>query len=196
MHGRSRVPLVAATAGLAFGAFGALGQAHWDGTLDAFANSISTWLVAAFVVGALAATRQSAAVAGFAACVFQLLGYYAVNHVRDVGTTSSLVAFWSACAVVGGPLFGLAGHVWRHGPAQVRGLGMAALAGAFVAEGLYAYAHQLHQYVTGALWVGIGVVLAVVSSRGQPRQWRWLGLTVPVGVAGEVVLTSVLHRFF
>jgi len=195
MHGRFTALLVAVGAGLGFGAFGALGQAHFEGTLDAFANSISTWLVAAFVVGALATTGRRAALAGFAACAFQLLGYYAVNAVRDVGTTSALVAFWSACAVVGGPLFGLAGHTWRRGPAQLRGLGTAALAGAFVAEGLYAYAHQLQQYVTGALWVTIGVALALWSSREHPRQLRWLALTVPLGVAGEAALTSVLHRF-
>jgi len=191
MHGRFTAPLVAVAAGLGFGAFGALGQAYFEGPLEALANSISTWLVAAFVVGTLATSGRTAALAGFTACAFQLLGYYAVNLVRDVGTTSALVTFWSACAVVGGPLFGLAGHTWRSGPSPLRGLGMAALAGAFVAEGLYAYALQLDRYLTGALWVAIGLGLALAS-----RQPRWLGVTVPLGLGGQVVLTSVLQRFF
>ena len=70
------------------------------------------------------------------------------------------------------------------------------LAGAFVAEGLYAYAHQQHAYLTGALWVAIGVTLALIATRGRPRQLRWLGLTVPLGLAGEAAVTTVLTRFF
>jgi len=72
---------------------------------------------------------------------------------------------------------------------------MAVLAGIFVAEGLYAHLHQLHHYLTGTLWIAIGVALALLSSRGRAEPWRWLALTVPLGVAGEVVLTAVLHRF-
>ena len=71
------------------------------------------------------------------------------------------------------------------------------LAGVFVAEGLYAYVHQQHHYLTGALWIGFGVALALLSSRGRVEQLRWLGLTVPLGVSQErPALTAVLHRFF
>ena len=73
---------------------------------------------------------------------------------------------------------------------------MAILAGVFVAEGLYAYLHQLHHYVTGALWIVFGVALALLSSRGRVAQLRWLGLTVPLGVSGEIGLTVFLHRLF
>ena len=64
----------------------------------------------------------------------QLLGYYFVAHVQGVGTTGSLVAFWAACALLGGPVFGVAGTLRRSSSAR-QGLGMAVLAGVFVAEG-------------------------------------------------------------
>src|ERR1041385_184945 len=52
---------------------------------------------------------------------------------------------------------------------------MAGLAGVFIAEGLYAYLVQRQQYVTGVVWIAIGLTLALVSSRGRVEQWRWAG---------------------
>jgi hypothetical protein len=196
MHGWRAVTVAAVGVGLVVGALSSIGQAHLDGTLDAFANSASTWLVAPFLVGSLAASRRGGAAVGFGTCVAQLVGYYLVAYLRHVGTTGSLVAFWTACAVVGGPVFGAAGRLWRTSAPRLKGLGMAVLAGAFVAEGLYAYWHQLHRYRTAALWIAIGAALALLSSRGRVAQLRWLGLTVSLGVAGEIALTAALRRFF
>ena len=183
--------LAAVAAGLGFGALSAFGQARLDGTLEAFPNSISTWLLAPFLVGMLASTRRDAMLAGVLACAFELAGYYAVNAAQAIGTTAALVGFWTACAVVGGPLFGAAGQLWRTGEPRRRGLGLAALAGVFVAEGAYAFAHQEQRYLAGALWIAIGLALVLAT-----RQARWLGLTVPLGLAGEVVLTFGVQRLF
>ncbi len=169
-----RAFLAAVGAGLLVGALSAI-----DVTPEVLANSISTWLVAPFLVGTLAATRRGAAAAGFTTCAAQLAGFYLVAPSSSAG----LVAFWTACAIVGGPIFGVAGRSWRSG-------GLTLLAGVFIAEGLYAYAYQQHHYLAGALWIAIGLALA---SRGQ---WRWLGLIVPLGLAGEAALTSILQRFF
>ena len=174
-------------AGLAVGAFGAHGQAHLDGTLEAFANSLSTWLVAPFVVGTLAPTRRAAAAAGLLTCLCQLVGYYAVAFLGSFETTVGLVAFWTAAALAGGPLFGAAGQLWR---TPLRGLGTAVLAGVFIAEGAYAYLYEQHDTLTGVLWIAIGVAIAKLG------QLRWLAVTVPLGVGGEVVLTAALQRFF
>ncbi|HEY6890832.1 MAG TPA: DUF6518 family protein [Solirubrobacter sp.] len=192
-----RTRLVAGVgAGLAVGALSSIGRSHLDGTLEAFANSTSTWLVAPFLIGTLAATRREAAVAGFAACASQLAGYYVVDSLQGIGTTGSLIAFWTLCAIVGGPVFGAAGHLWRTAGPRFNGLGIAALAGVFMAEGAYAYVHQQHHYLTAAVWIGIGIAFAAWSSRGRVEQLRWLGLTVPLGISGEIALTHVLHRFF
>ena len=182
----------AVAVGLAAGALSALGKAHLGaGTLAELANSLSTWLVAPFLVGALTGSRRSAAFAGFTTSAMQLAGFYVVAHLQGIGTTGALVAFWTASAVAGGPIFGVAGQLWR---TTARGPGMAVLAGVFIAEGLYAYLHQRQQYVTGVVWIAIGLTLALGSSRGRIEQWRWLGLAVPLGVAGEVFVTTVLNR--
>jgi hypothetical protein len=192
-----RTSLVAAVvAGLVVGALSSIGRPHLDGTLDAFVNSTSTWLVAPFLVGTLVATRREAAAAGFATCASQLVGYYVVDSLQGIGTTGSLVAFWAICAIVGGPVFGIAGHLWRTAAPPVKGLGIAVLAGVFMAEGSYAYLHQQHHYLTAAVWIGFGTALVLLSSRGRVEQWRWLGLTVPLGIAGEAALTQILHRAF
>jgi hypothetical protein len=193
---RRHIAMLAAVAGLAGGALSSVGRAHLDGTLDAFANSVSTWLVAPFLVGTLAATRRGAAAAGLGTCAAQIAGYYVVADLIGAGTTGALIAFWTACALVGGPAFGIAGHLWRTAVPQLKGLGVAALAGVFVAEGLYAYVHQLHQYRTGALWIGLGAALALLFSRARLEQLRWLGLTVPLGISGEAALTALLDRWF
>jgi hypothetical protein len=192
-----RTPFVAAGgAGLAVGALSAVGREHFQGTLEAVANSTSTWLVAPFLIGALAGSRRDAAAAGIATCVLQLLGYYLVADLLGAGTAGPLVAFWTACGLVGGPIFGLAGQQWRTAAPAERGLGVALLAGVFVAEGLYAYVHEQQRYSTGALWIASGLTFALLASRGRAAHLRWLGVTVPLGIAGEVALTVVRYRFF
>ena len=101
MPGYRTVTWAAIVAGLSFGALSAIGRAHLDGTLDAFVNSTSTWLVAPFLVGSLAATRRGAAAAGFGTCAAQLVGYYVVADLRVAGRRprswpSGPPAEWSA----------------------------------------------------------------------------------------------------
>jgi hypothetical protein len=196
MHGRRTTLVAAVGAGLIAGVLSSLGRAHLDGTLDAFANSISTWLVAPFVIGMLAPSRRGAAVAGLVTCASQIAGYYLVDYLQGVRTAGSLIAFWTACAVIGGPVFGSAGQVWQAAAPRLKGLGMAALASVFVAEGLYAFGHQQHRYHASALWVALGAGLAFLAARERVAHLRWLGLTVPLGLSGEVALTAVLQRFF
>ena len=134
----------AALAGLVAGCVAALVRLHVPGWPDLFVNSISTWLLLPFVVGAL---TGSAARAAFAS-VAQLAAFYVVAGMGGLGTTVGLVAVWTVFAVGGGSVFGLAGRAWRRG-------GLALLAGVFVLEGVLD---------TGWRWVAIGVLLLVVSA--------------------------------
>jgi hypothetical protein len=179
--------------GLVVGALTSIGQTYLHGPLNAFVNSASAWLVAPFVVGATMRTRLGAAVAGLVVCLFQLLGYYATAQARGYPAAHSLIVFWTACAVVGGPVFGAAGKLWRSGP--FRGLGASVLAAAFLAEGLWVYAHELHYRATAALWLGIGAAIAAVLLR-PPRELGWLALTVPVGVVAELALRGIYAQTF
>ena len=131
-------------AGLVAGCVAALVRLHVPGWPDLFVNSISTWLLLPFVVGAL---TGSAARAAFAS-VAQLAAFYVVAGMGGLGTTVGLVAVWTVFAVGGGSVFGVAGRAWRRG-------GLALLAGVVVLEGVLD---------TGWRWVAIGVLLLVVSA--------------------------------
>jgi hypothetical protein len=182
--------------GLAVGSLTSFGQGHLSGVLDAFVNSASAWLIAPFIVGALMSSRRGAVAAGLTTCGLQLVGYYVTAHIRGYPAGGAIVAFWAACAVAGGPIFGLAGHLWRTPPPRLRGLGAAVMAAAFLSEGLWSYLHQLRYDATAALWIAIGVGVALLFSRGRLTDLRWLGLTLPIALAGEIALTTIYRQSF
>ena len=166
------------------------GQGYLGGALNAFVNSASAWLIAPFAFGAAMGTLRAAALTGLLVCVLQLVGYELSAELRGFASDPSLTLFWGTCAVIGGPVFGAGGHLLRAGPAALRGLGGALPASAFLAEGTWLYLHELHYYATAALWLGIGAFAAAFLLR-RAREYRWLALTLPLGLAGEVLLTQI-----
>jgi hypothetical protein len=191
---RSRAALVIVV-GVAVGALTSVGQTYLEGPLQAFVNSTSAWLIAPLLVGSRMVTRRGAALAGLVVCALQLAAYYTTAHLRGYSATGAIVLFWAACSVVGGPLFGAAGHLWRTGGTRVRGLGATVLPAAFLAEGLWVYLHELDYRRTAALWVAIGVVLAVLPPR-EFRERRWLVVTFTAGLIGEMLLGAVYRQTF
>lgn len=188
---RARMRTVAAVVvGLLVGAVSSFGQTHLAGALRPLTNSASAWLVAPFVLGALMRTRRGAVAAGAGCALAQLAGYCATTALRGLAIGGPLVTFWAVCAVVGGPLFGGSGHLARRGPPGRRGLGGAAMAAAFLAEGLWADFHELHADASGWVWIAIGLAICAVLLPSVQRV-RWLALTLPLGVAGDVVLTQI-----
>lgn len=102
------------------------------------ANAISPWLLVAFLVGAIMPDRSSAVLAGAGTLVLALVGYYAATTIRyGIGGSTSALVFWGLGAVVGGPLFGFAGHAWRKGEHLQRAIAIGLLAAAFLAEAGY-----------------------------------------------------------
>jgi hypothetical protein len=180
----------AIAAGLAVGVLTSFGQGWLDGSAAALVNSASAWLVLPFCLGAVVGDRRTAAVAGLLGCLAQLVGYDLCSEARGFAISVSLDAFWGLAALIGGPLFGLAGHGWRSGRPAVRGLGLASLAAAFVAEGTWTYLVRLHETGTGVLWLAIGGGIALAGLRGV-REWRWLALTLPVAFLAELVLSAI-----
>ena len=189
-----RIALVL-VAGLAVGVLTSLGQAHLSGVLNAFVNSASAWLVAPFFVGSRMRSDRGAAAAGLAVCLLQLAGYVVTAQLRGFTSGSALVVFWTVCAVAGGPVFGIAGRLWRTRTDRLRGLGAAVLAAAFLSEGLWLYGHELRYYRTAAVWIAIGLVVALTMAHGL-RERRWLALTLLAGLTGEVLLTQIYAGSF
>ena len=149
-----------------------------------FVNSISTWLLLPFLVGAFTASAARAVLASVA----QLAAFYVVAGLGGLETTVGLVVVWTVFAVGGGSVFGVAGRWWRAG-------GLALLGGVFVLEGVLD---------TGWRWVAIGVALVAASARRRAgrraccaaaRSARLSPVISTVGaVLGVVALDGVERR--
>jgi len=170
--------------GLAFGALTVLGQAALPGSWNHFANSGSVWLIAAFVVGVLMPSVIWAMMGGFISLVMALAGYTAVITVLGPNYPFSTIAFWGAVALVGGPIFGLAGQWWRNTAGSWRHAASSALmGGVFIAEGGYMLTIILD---TLAGWVSIviGVLLAILLPSSWKDRSRSLAALIPIVFLG------------
>lgn len=194
LNPRMRIALLL-TSGLAVGVLTSLGQGHLGRPLNAFVNSASAWLLVPFFVGSRMTSRRPATAAGLAVCLLQLVGYYAATELRGFAPGGTILIFWSLCAVVGGPVFGEAGRLWRARTDRWSGPGSAVLPAAFLSEGLWVYLHELHYYTTAVLWIAIGALLGLTMTRRTPSR-RWLGPAVGLGLLTEILLTQVYSRSF
>ena len=150
------------------------------------ANAISPWLLVAFFVGSFMPGRGSAAVAGIATLVLALVGYYATTQLRyGIGGGTSSLIFWGLGAAGGGPVFGLAGYVWRTGDHRQRALALGLLGAVFLAEAGY------HLLVLSEPGVAVGFAIAgllvpVVLGRSREDRLGAYVAAVPALVLGAV----------
>jgi hypothetical protein len=185
--------------GLGVGAATLLLQGQTGAPWDSLVNAASPWLAPAFIVGAFWPRPASAAFAGLAACLLELVGYYATANARGFASSHAELLFWGVCAVIGGPVFGAAGWAWWQGPSRLRGLGAAILVGAFIAEALVSYGWRLH-YGSSAILFGVTGIAAGALLGLHRRQHRriavWLAVALPVGIVAELMLGLVYRQSF
>ena len=185
--------LLALAMGVGVGVLTSLLQAHLDFPWLAMVNAASPWLTTAFVAGALQSRLSTAILVGTAATTLEVVAYYVTADVRGFGVSMNFVMLWSLCAVVGGPIFGVAGHIWwRAAPA---GLGAALLIAAYASEAVVAYHFRLGYTATAWLFGAMALLLAVGLGRHRNQYRalaRWLLPTFIAGVAGHVALGLVL----
>lgn len=189
----------AVVAGLVMGAVTSVLQKYLDFPWLSLVNAASPWLAPAFAVGALQRRVGGAALAGLATCVFELVGYYLTSAARGYFSAGGhgILLFWTGCAVVGGPVFGAAGWLWRQG--RVRGLGASVLVASFLAEAAVGYGWRLHYTSSAILFAVIGVAAAVLlglRDRAYVPLCRWLLVTFPAGAIAELILGLVYARSF
>ena len=106
---------IALVAGLVAGAVTQLLQGILPAGIGSIANSATPWLAVAFGVGSTAPRWWLAAIAGAVTLLAALVGYYGLVQLR-FGYGPELrgaVLLWLIAAVVGGPVFGVAGRWWR-----------------------------------------------------------------------------------
>jgi hypothetical protein len=185
--------LIALALGIAVGVLTSLLQKYFDYPWLALVNAASPWLTTAFVAGVLQSRLSTAVVVGVAATVLQVVAYYVTADLRGFGVSTTYVVLWSLCAVVGGPIFGAAGHAWwRAAPA---GVGAALLVAAYASEALVVYHVRLGYSATAWLFGAIALLLAVGLGRHRSQYValaRWLLPAFIAGVAGHAALGLVL----
>jgi hypothetical protein len=106
-------------AGLAVGVATSALRTYLNSPWLALVNSASPWLVAPFAVGALQRRAAAAAVAGLVTCALEVAGYYLTASLRGFPGDLGYEVLWTGCAIVGGPLFGVAGYLWRTGRSRL-----------------------------------------------------------------------------
>ena len=181
--------------GLATGAVTQLLQGILPQEIGSIANSITPWLAVAFAVGSRGGRWWLAAIAGALALLAALVGYYWLVQVR-FGYGAELrgaVLLWTIAAVVGGPVFGVAGRWWRGERPWPRATATALLGAAAIAEG--AYLSMIPTVATAApIFVIAGVAIPIVLGRGRDDRVRGLLLLVPcvaLGAAGFVATLAL-----
>ncbi|MCW2546667.1 MAG: hypothetical protein JWN96_1127 [Mycobacterium sp.] len=192
--GRAAIVLVL---GLGVGALTSVLQQYLNQPWLSLVNAASPWLTPMFAMGALWRRPVVAAVAGLATGLLELVGYYATASARGYTAGHAIVLFWTACAVIGGPAFGLAGWAWWRQHHRWRGLAAAALPAAFFAEAIVVYGFRLHYGSTAVLFAVLGVIAAaLLGLRGRQhlRLLAWLCVTLPAGVIAELILNQIYDQ--
>jgi hypothetical protein len=158
-------------------------QPHVGQPWSALVNSSSPWLIGGFVAGALPARRDPgrnpAVLAGLVTLLAEVAAYFGTAATLNIPVMHDYVAFWTMCAVAGGPVAGCAGWAWRWGGPRAHALGAAFLPASFIAEAFGAYGLRLHYgpgitmfLVIGAAlfillaWPGTGLGLVTSPTRG------------------------------
>jgi hypothetical protein len=106
-------------------AFGVVERIVQDGSMAGWylANVAGVWLTIAFVFGAFAPLRSQAWLIGLIAEISALGGFYGYMRFGEYHHEPlEVIAFWTCCGLVAGPVFGLIGYAWRRRRSQVAGL--------------------------------------------------------------------------
>jgi MFS family permease len=176
--------LVVLVAGLGLGVVTQVLQSALPTGWPQAANAISPWLLVAFLVGSVMPDRTSAVVAGTATLSLALVGYYATTQLRyGIGGGTSSLIFWGLGAVVGGPVFGLAGYTWRTGEHRYRAVALVLLAAAFLAEAGYHFI-VLQEPPVAAGFAIAGLLVPLVLGRSRQDRVGAYVATVPALALG------------
>jgi len=179
--------------GVAVGVATLLGQSILPGDWNRLANSGAIWLIASFLVGSRMPTNGRAAVAGMATLVLAVVAYYVAARLAGAGVSTRTVVIWIGTALVGGPVYGVAGHWWRTGPDRRRIIAIGLMGGIMTAEGVSTLLRIPELATVG--WVEAVAGLGLVILLGRTGRERLLGLAVvPFVVLAGVAAYEILDR--
>ncbi|MET0773539.1 MAG: DUF6518 family protein [Candidatus Limnocylindrales bacterium] len=187
---------VAVVAGLATGALTLAGQAVLPTEANRLANSGAIWVSVAFAVGWRAPSDAMAALAGLMALVAALVGYFVTAAIAQAGVSASTVAIWVAVALIGGPVFGIAGRWRATAPGWRAAIAVAALGAVYLSEGLWTLWGIPHMALAGWASVVVGCLITLLLASDRDTRTRACLLLVPLtalGLAGYGAIDLVFR---
>lgn len=151
--------------GLATGALTLLGQKHLPDSALQVANAWSVWLAASFAFGSLVRTSLWAIIGGAAVQALALAAWYITSYlVLDLTLdTWNDPLFWAIGGLLGGPVLGLAGYLWRNGSDPLAACASALFGATVIADGIYLL--RTLRYDIGWAFVAVGLVAAIALPR-------------------------------
>jgi len=183
---------LAAAVGLLVGVATQIGQSILPDGVSQVANSISPWLLVAFLLGSRMPDRRWAAIAGLTALLGALVGYYGMIELRDgYGPSTGSLLFWGLGALLGGPLFGIAGWSWRFSGGWRRAASIGLLAAVAIAEGVY-LVRILPDVAVGLGFVIAGLLVPLLFARTVGDRWRAYVAVVPALALGALGYVAFL----
>jgi hypothetical protein len=180
---RWRPGAIVVVAGFGIGVLTACAQGWLPGSWGTLTNSGAVWLVFAFAAGSFMTTDGSAAAAGFVTLVGAVIGYYVAVPIVVDGAASNLrsVLIWSVTALVGGPVFGVAGRWWRsRRPAPRPAIALGLLGAALVGEGVYLAACCSRIKTAGFVMIAAGMIAPFALGRSARERLVGFALMVPL----------------
>ncbi len=200
----TRIVLVAAAAGAAWGIFCWWGDSVVAIPVAIVANLGGAWILLAALIGAWSGRPGPAAVAGAVALVVGVLTYYgsyefayALDPQRDPRYFVPGGLAWLLVSLVAGAAAGAAGSVARSGRGHAAVVAGALLGAALIAEGLFLIVRDLGPggiaSVRGlivAAEVVLGVLLPMTLVRSADLRLL-VGATMAAGVAGIAVVDAL-----
>jgi hypothetical protein len=181
---------------LSLGVLTAYAQEWLPDELGSLANSSGSWALVAFGLALLLATGvRNAAVIGSLALLALLVGYVLGAEARGYASGTGLIAFWGAAALLAGPLVGIGAFWVKSGGGLRPALGVGAMSGVLIGEGLYGLAFIADTTYPPYWWAEtlVGALLAAWVVSHHPNRFQTAAVALAVGtltVAAFLVVYS------
>ncbi|MEB3370851.1 DUF6518 family protein [Saccharopolyspora mangrovi] len=181
---------MAVLVGLAAGAATAIAQGALPAQVASLANSSGSWCLLAFLLALPAPTAGFGAMAGVASLACMLAGYVLTDVLRGYPSSTGLMVFWGAAALLAGPLLGLGAQWLRRRPGTRAALGISALCGVLIGEATYGVLVLSGSTEPACWWAQavLGVLLLVAAAA-----WKLRGLGV---IVQAVLFTAAVATVF
>ena len=170
------------------GVLTAYAQGSLPEQIGSLANSSGSWALVAFLLAMSTTTPVAGSVAGALSLVALLGGYIVGAGLRDFPSSTSLVVFWGAAAMLVGPLLGLGGYLVKNRRGPLAAIGVGAMSGVLIGEGAYGLSYIADTTYPPYWWGSIGVGLTLLSVVAVQRL---TGLQDRVLAAGMCAGTAV-----